>query len=124
MPLLPVVESIKRNVRMDEAFGCSCCHKSECCGELPRALDEIERLQREIARLKDPPCSNCGGSGRVPWPMTNQTVLCTQCRGYGKESFAHFAAAMEQARRDIARWDAGEIDEKDVLRLICEGLRL
>lgn len=37
------VDEVRKAVGLDE-HGCLCCDVSNCCGELPSALDELERL--------------------------------------------------------------------------------
>jgi len=41
------VAAVRKQVGMDEC-GCLCCDPSSCCGELPGALAEIERLTTGI----------------------------------------------------------------------------
>jgi hypothetical protein len=39
---------VRKRIGAVDEYGCICCDVSICCGELPDALDEIERLELRI----------------------------------------------------------------------------
>lgn len=77
MPKLPLVEAIKRRVGMDEAFGCICVDASECCGSLPEALDEIDRLSSKLDQFRKLLMeASCGNRDCAQQPVDVASLYC------------------------------------------------